>query len=186
MSTTVRLLQEACAGDRFALDALYERHRGRLLAFVRAQMPAWLEQRLSSEDIVQETLLESARKIDTFEPRGPSSFYRWLVGIARFKLAEALRAAQAGKRALETGLDSAIPAEQTSLVGRVGRAERARRLREVLDSLPEDQARAVCLRYLEGLSIAEAAERLERSPAAVKALVSRGLLLLARKLLDEN
>ena len=38
------------------------------------------------------------------------------------------------------------------------------------------------LRYLQGLSVAETAERLDTTPAAVKALVARGLAQLAGRL----
>lgn len=48
-------------------------------------------------------------------------------------------------------------------------------------SLPEHQARAVELRYFEGLSVNETAEKMQRSPAAVNALVARGLGALGRK-----
>jgi RNA polymerase sigma-70 factor (ECF subfamily) len=66
------------------------------------------------------------------------------------------------------------------------RGERAHRLVDALAQLPEAQAEAVRLRYLEGLTIAETAKRLEKSPAAVKALVSRGLRALASRLTRGN
>jgi len=64
------------------------RHQGRLFALIRARMPSSLSQRNAAEDVLQETLLEATRKIGAFEDQGPASFYRWLVGMARFKLAE--------------------------------------------------------------------------------------------------
>lgn len=181
-SDTLHLLERARAGDKGALDAVYLRHQGRLLAFVRARMHPALAQRVAAEDLVQETLLESSRKIEDFEPRGPSAFYRWLVEIARFKMAEASRAFQAKKRAAESPLDAEPAAEATSASGRAMTRERGTLLKEAVDGLPDDQAEAVRLRYLEGLGVAETAERLGRSPAAVKALVSRGLLGLAERL----
>jgi RNA polymerase sigma-70 factor (ECF subfamily) len=180
MDETTRLLDAALRGEREALEALYARHSGRLLAFIRASMPAPLARRVAPEDVLQETLLESARKIGEFEPRGSAAFYRWLVAIARFKLAETRRALLADKRAREEPLASSPAAEQTSPSGRAMRAEGALSIAEALGELPERQAEAVRLRYLEGLTLAETAERLECSEAAVKALVSRGLAELAR------
>lgn len=181
MSDTLRLLAEARDGSRTALDALYARHRGRLLAFVSSRMGPGLRASVTSEDIVQETHLEAARKLEAFEPQGPSSFYRWLVGIARNKVNEAARAGRAKKRAIQQPLEHDPRAAQTSPSGRVMRAERAFLVGEALGDLPEAQAEAVRLRYLEGLSVAECGARLERSPAAVKALVSRGLAALAER-----
>ena len=179
MSETMRLLQASRDGDREALESLYARHQGRLLQFIRARMPAALTNRIAPEDVLQETLLESARKIASFEPQGPSSFYRWLVGIARYKISEAGRAQQAKKRAAERPLEHSVPGAVTSPSGRAIRAEGSLRIEEALAALPERQAEAVRLRYLEGLSVAETAARLECSEPAVKSLVSRGLMGLA-------
>ncbi|HZM00807.1 MAG TPA: RNA polymerase sigma factor [Planctomycetota bacterium] len=186
MSETTRLVDAACAGDRGALESLYAQHRGRLVAFIRSRMSDELAQRVSPEDIVQETLLESSRKIDAFVPQGGSSFYRWLVGIARNKLLEANRARLARKRALEAPLEIDLGASQTSPSGRAMRAEGAIALHQALAALPERQAEAVRCRYLEGLSLAETAERLACSEPAVKALVSRGLTELAGRILPRD
>jgi len=184
VSETRRLLDRAREGDRQALDDLYRRHRGRLLAFVAARMPPGLDGFVAPEDLVQEAHLESTRRIDSFEHRGPASFYRWLVAIARNKIREASRRRAAKKRA-HRALDAEPPAVQTSPSGRVVRGERSGRIARALAELPEAQAEAVRLRYLEGLTIAETAERLGRSDAAVKALVARGLRDLAERLAGE-
>jgi RNA polymerase sigma-70 factor (ECF subfamily) len=178
---TARLVQDARAGSREALDALYERHRGRLLAFAASRMTPALASFVSPEDIVQEAHLESARKIETFEPSDGAAFYRWLVKIAAFKISEANRQRQAKKRAAGP-LEREPESPDTSPSGRVARDERHERLREALAALPDAQAEAVRLRYLEGLSVAEAAARLERTEGAVKALVTRGLAALAARL----
>ncbi len=52
-------------------------------------------------------------------------------------------------------------------------------LHEAIAALPDRQAEAVRLRYLEGLTVAETSERLGCSNPATKALVSRGLLALS-------
>jgi RNA polymerase sigma-70 factor (ECF subfamily) len=182
MSETSRLVDAACDGDRAALEALYARHEGRLLAFIRSRMSAELAARVSPEDVLQETLLESSRKIDAFDPQGGASFYRWLVGIARYKVSEANRARLAKKRALEAPLTADPAHSQTSPSGRAMRFESARALHAALAALPERQAEAVRLRYLEGASVAETAEQLACTESAAKALVTRGLAELSRLL----
>ncbi len=182
MSETLRLLSAAREGDRVALDDLYRRHRGRLSAYAASRMSPALRGFLSPEDVVQETHLESARRIDSFESRGPASFYRWLVGIARNKIREAERLRRAKKRAVLAPLDADPAAKQTSPSGRVHGAERRERIAAALGDLPGAQGEAVRLRYLEGLSVAETAAELERSESSVKALVSRGLAELSARL----
>lgn len=186
MNDTTRLVDAACAGDREALEALYAKHAGRLVAFIRSRMSDELAQRVSPEDVAQETLLESSRKIDAFVPQGGASFYRWLVGIARNKVLEANRARLARKRSIEGPLEIDLGASQTSPSGRAMRAESAVQLHHALAALPERQAEAVRCRYLEGLSLAETAERLQCSEPAVKALVSRGLQDLAGRVLPRD
>src|SRR5215831_8707168 len=180
-SPTSALVAAARDGDREALDSLFARHRGRLIAFLQARTRESGPLGVTADDLGQECLLEASRKLGTFQPQGPSSFYRWLVAIGRFKLSEAIRGAKAMKRTLET-LEGEPAARQTSPSGVVLRDERATRLHAALATLPEAQAEAVTLRWLEGLTIAETAERLERSEAAVKALVARGLAALSEAL----
>ncbi len=182
MIQTTHLLDGARAGDRAALEALYLRHRGRLLAFLRLAMSPALARRVGPEDILQETLLESTRKLSSFEPRGPSSFYAWLVAIARFKIAEAERALQAHKRAREEPLERDPVQSATSPSMGAMRVEAGERLRAALEELPAAQAEAIRLRYLEGLSLAEAAARMQRSEAALKALVTRAFAALGERL----
>ena len=184
MSSTIHLVEAARDGDRHALSALYARHEGRLLAAIRARMSPEMRARLQPEDVLQETLLESARRIDAFVPDGPSSFYRWLVGIARNKLREAARAGRAQKRAREEHLDEQPPASWTSPSAHAVRAEKKAHLEDALAALPERQAEAVRLRWLEGLSTAEAAQSLGCTESALKSLVSRGLEELARRMVE--
>jgi RNA polymerase sigma-70 factor (ECF subfamily) len=188
-SDTFHLLSRARDGDHGAREQLFARHAGRLLGFVRARMPAALALRTAPEDVLQETLLEAVRKLDAFREQGEraagsdrSSFYRWLVGIARFKLSEAARAEGAAKRDHEP-LEHSVAASQTSPSGHAQRGERRDALAAALGALPERRAEAVRLRYLEGLSVAETALRLACSEAAVKALVARGLAELGERLL---
>jgi RNA polymerase sigma-70 factor (ECF subfamily) len=182
VSDTTRLVDDACGGNREALETLYSRHAGRLVAFIRSRMSDQLAQRISAEDILQETLLESSRKIDAFVSQGGASFYRWLVGIARNKVLEANRARLARKRSIEGPLEIDLAQSQTSPSGRAIRIESAVHLHHALAALPDRQAEAVRCRYLEGLSLAETAERLQCSEPAVKALVSRGLLDLSQRM----
>lgn len=179
---TARIVHRAQAGESSALELLYARHQGRLLLLVRTLVPGWLRSRVEAEDILQETLLESTRKINEFEHRGPQSFYRWLVAIARFKVAEAERAHRAAKRRPEDPLEASVAGDDTSPSGKFAKSEKIETLLGILATLPDRQAEAVRLRYLEGRSVEETAGSLDCSPSAVKALVSRGLRELGRRL----
>lgn len=182
-SDTQQRLERAIAGERGAFGELAARHRGRLLAFLRARRGPRLSVEL--EDVLQETLLEAARKIGGFEARAedPSGgFYAWLVAIARLKLAEAERAAQAAKRAHAVELGDAHEHPGTSPSAAARRSEARELALAALAQLPERQAEALRLRYLEGLSVAETGARLGVGAPAVKALVARGIGELGARL----
>lgn len=183
MHETSRLVRDAQGGDRAALEDLLARHQGRLYSAVRARLArrAVLAARVAPEDVLQETLFEASRRIGAFEPRGEASFYRWLVGIARRKLAEAERARRAAKRSGGEREEVELAAAQTSLASRAGRRERGADLLAALGRLPARQAEAVRLRYLEGLSVEQAARRLGCTAPAAKALVTRALSDLAQR-----
>jgi RNA polymerase sigma-70 factor (ECF subfamily) len=183
LSETLHLLQAVKLGDSHARDDLFTRHAGRLAGFIRVNMSAELRARVAPEDILQETLFEAARKLEAFEPQGPAAFYSWLVEIARYKLAEARRAGRALKRAKQTPLDSGVDLGVTSTPSRhAERGERAEQLAAALERIDATRAEAVRLRYLEGLSVADAAERMDCSETALKSRVARGLSELADRL----
>ncbi len=186
MSDTERLVASARSGDRDAMASLCFRHQGRLFGLIRARMPASLTQRVAADDLLQETLLEATRKIGAFEDQGPSSFYRWLVGIARYKLAEAERAQRAIKRTKEEALPESVESPETSLSGRAVRREKSQLIHDALANLPDRQSEVIRLRYLEGLNVSETAERLDCTVSAAKSLLTRALAELGEKISNDS
>jgi len=180
MSDTLHLLREAQGGSSAAFNVLFQRHRDRLSTLVAVRMSPGLRAHIEAEDVVQETYLEAARKFSGFSPESPQAFYRWLARIAGFKVKEAERRRRAKKRGNPGPMATEPPADQTSVAGRAGRTERVEQIASAIEKLPSAQADAVRLRYLQGLSVADTAQQMERSEAAVKALVARGLGTLAR------
>ncbi len=159
MHDTTGLIRGAQGGDRALLEQLFAGHRGRLLAWISVAMPAALARRVPPEDLVQETLLEAARKLGGFEVREGASFYAWLVAIARHKLSEVQRAERADKRARGEPLDRDPTGVGTSPSQAAQRADRALLLGKALAELPPAQAQALRLRYLEGHSTSQVAHR---------------------------
>jgi RNA polymerase sigma-70 factor (ECF subfamily) len=140
---------------------------------------------------LQEVYLDVARRIDRFEDRGPDSFLNWLHAILNQKLAQARRAAHRKKR----DIDRAVPAGAVvsdsywnlldQLCADSGTPSRVARREEALsamlgciDELSDSHRQVIELRYLEGLSVAEVARRLDKSEAAVVALAKRALSAL--------
>ena len=68
-----------------------------------------------------------------------------------------------------------MPGSTTSPSRRVMREEAALAMLDALAQLPENQAEAVRLRYMEGLSLAEICERMGKTEMAAAGLLKRGL-----------
>ena len=82
-SAEADLLTRAVAGERPALEQLLHAHHRQLLSYVERHLPLDLARVVQAQDVLQETYFDAFRRIGTFRPEGESSFYRWLVTIAR-------------------------------------------------------------------------------------------------------
>jgi RNA polymerase sigma-70 factor (ECF subfamily) len=182
------------AGDRGRPPECY---RDYLLLLARLQFDPRLRGKLDPSDIVQQTLLQAHEKWDQFRGRTEVERAAWLRVILAHALADAARKYGQGvlgrERSLEMSLEESsrrlerwLEDSQPSPGQGIDRHEQLLRLAEVLAGLPEDQRRAVELRHLQGLSVAEIGRQMGRSTAAVGGLLQRGLRALRGMLEDSS
>ncbi|MBI4605153.1 MAG: sigma-70 family RNA polymerase sigma factor [Planctomycetes bacterium] len=107
-----------------------------------------------------------------FRWQGAGSFERWLASIAEHVILEAARKDEKRPR---LALDPETPGSGASPSEELRREERFERLEKALDRLSPAEREAVLLSRIERLKVDEIARRLDRSPDAVKQLLSRGL-----------
>ena len=169
---TQRLVQKAKAGNGRAYDQLVDQFRERLAASVRARLGEGGLGRLDVEDILQETFVRAFQSIERFEWQDEDSFYRWLSGIAKRVILIAARQYR-GMKGIE--LARATPERSTSPSQVLRREERLQRLEDSIRCLSGDHREVILLARIDGLTIKEISERMSRSPAAVKQLLSRAL-----------
>jgi RNA polymerase sigma-70 factor, ECF subfamily len=174
-----------------------ESFRGYLQLLARLQLGPELRGKIDSSDVVQETLLRAHRNREQFQGRTEAEQAGWLRTILAHSLADAARRlAPKGRHGREQSLEAAI--EQSSLQleamlatglsspsGKAVRNEQLQRLADALATLPDDQRAAVEMRHLQGLSMAQIGERMNRSVGSVGGLLQRGLRGL-RQCLDES
>ena len=79
-----------------------------------------------------------------------------------------------------------LAADQSSPSQRASRNEQVLALAEVLETLNGAQREAIVLHYLQGWSLADVAEHLDRSTSAVAGLLHRGLAKLRGQLQDRE
>ncbi|MGH9254575.1 MAG: RNA polymerase sigma factor [Vicinamibacterales bacterium] len=178
---TVRLLERARAGDAAALEDLFARHIPLLRRWASGRLPRWARDIVDTSDLVQETVLDTFKHLDGFEPRGEGALRAYLRQAFINRLRNQLR--RAIRRPPAEALDSAVASDTTSpLEAAIGR-ETLERYERALERLDPDEREAVVTRIEFGLSYAEVAEALGRPSAdAARMAVVRALVKLAKEM----
>jgi len=176
---TVRLLERARAGDQAALDELFERHLKLLERWATGRLPRWARGNIDTSDLLQETMLETFKRLDGFEPRGKGALQAYLRQAFVNRLRNQLR--RVIGRPASQELDSRIPDEATSPLEAAIRGETFERYEAGLDRLEQDERSAIVMRIELGFSYAEVAETLDKPSAdAARMYVARAIVKLAR------
>ncbi|MBI1917001.1 MAG: sigma-70 family RNA polymerase sigma factor [Planctomycetes bacterium] len=175
-----------------------ERYRSYLHLLARLQLDSRLQSKLSSSDLVQQTLLKAHQSLEQFRGQSEEELAGWLRTILAHTVANELCRFRQAKRdvALERSLEEALEesssrlqawlaADQSTPSEQAIRHEQLMQLAEALAQLPEDQREAVELHHLKGCSVTEVAEQTSRSRASVAGLIRRGLQKL-RELLRHH
>jgi RNA polymerase sigma-70 factor (ECF subfamily) len=183
-----QLIAKAVEGDEFALGELLLSYAPRLSAYLAPKVPASLQSTTTVEDILQQTFTRAFRRIAQLDPCTPKSLMAWLKTVADHQLQDAVKAQNRKKRGGQRRrVVGPAEAQESSLVdlvellsdgGRtasqvIARQEAIHAIQIGIAGLPEDQRRAVRLRLIDGKSLAETAEAMDRTPGAVSALVHR-------------
>ncbi|MCI0681756.1 MAG: sigma-70 family RNA polymerase sigma factor [Gemmataceae bacterium] len=86
-----RLLHDAAAGDEAAARELFALHRDRLKRMVHLRLSRRLQRRVDDSDVVQEALIDCARRLQEYVADPKLPFYLWLRHMTGLKLAEVHR-----------------------------------------------------------------------------------------------
>ncbi|MBI4583296.1 MAG: sigma-70 family RNA polymerase sigma factor [Planctomycetes bacterium] len=180
-SPTEHLLLKAQGGDRAAFDQLMKTFGPRLESLVRLRLGSELRARVEVDDILQETLVQAFRSINSLRKPNESAFFQWLAGIANHVIWNEARHQE--RRPAVPYEDKAAANDPTpSRILR--RSERFDRLQEALNSLSPEHREVILLARIEGLSLAETAERMKRTQGAVAQLLWRALKCLRERFGD--
>jgi RNA polymerase sigma-70 factor (ECF subfamily) len=180
-AATIDLIARARGGDEQALNALLERHRGPLRRWAAGRLPRWARDLADTEDLVQETLAQTMRRLDLFEPRRPGALHAYLRQALLNRIRDELRR---HRRRPEVGeLDEHIAAPGDSPVERAIGRQAIERYERALSSLTAAEREAVIGRVEMGYTYDELAEALGKptGEAARKAAV-RALARLAERM----
>jgi RNA polymerase sigma-70 factor, ECF subfamily len=120
-----------------------------------------------AEDLTGETFLAAVRAVR--ENKVPDLTIAWLVTVARNKLVDHWRRVAREERKLRLATDPDDAVVDDDIDARLDR----QRAHDVLEQLGAHHRAALTLRYLDGLSVPEVADHLERTVHATEALLMR-------------
>lgn len=169
-STFSVLLSAAQRGDENAIAALWRAHRPAVLRYFQVAAPS------AAEDLDAETWIEVAKRLSTFTG-DEDAFRAFLFTVARHRLIDFRR--RTGRRP-EVAVGARIPEgvapdASAAVLQDVATAEALR----LLSQLSPDQAEAIALRVVAGLTVEEVARLVAKKPSTVRVLCHRGLRRLA-------
>jgi len=180
------LLQQAQTGHPSALGQLLEAHRPWLKVLAFRFMQGGIAARVDESDLVQQTCLSVHKNFEQFQGQSPAEFVAWLKKIHEGNLQNAIREhVHAQKRAVDREHNHAtetLAASTSSPSQRLLAGEQAVQLAAGLEKLVSDQREAIQLRYLEGFTLSEISEKMNRSQSSVVGLIQRGLKALRKQL----
>jgi RNA polymerase sigma-70 factor (ECF subfamily) len=169
------LVARLVRGDEAAFGEFFESHFGPLFRFA---MPRVANDAQVAEDVVQAALCRAVRKLGSY--RGEAALLTWLCTFCRHEISAYFEKASRVPPMVEL-LDD-IPEVRAALesLGAADRPEAALRRNEtsrlvqlVLDRLPGHYGDALEWKYIDGLSVAEIAERLNIGVKAAESMLTR-------------
>ena len=181
--SSLTLLELAQAGDRAALELLIARYRPRLERWASGRLPQWARDIADTQDLVQETLFQTFKRIEHFEARGEGALQAYLRQAILNRIREEFRRAK--RKPLKTDLDSQEEdAGGSPLEEAIGR-EAVQRYEQALARLRPQDRELIIARVELGYTNQEIATVLNKpSPNAARMALERAIVRLAREMAD--
>ncbi len=179
--SSLDLLGRARRGDPEALDRFCRRFRPILRRWAAGRLPQWARDLVDSDDLVQDTLLRTVHKLDTFEPRHDGALQAYLRQVLQNRIRDEIR--KKSRSPERDSLDPQTPdAGPSPLEESVG-LQNLERYEAALARLDEDDREMIVLRVEMGLSYEELAAAVRKpSPNAARMSVMRAVVRLGEEL----
>jgi RNA polymerase sigma-70 factor (ECF subfamily) len=187
LESTMTLVSRAREGDTDAIDQLFMRHQAPLRRWAAGRLPRWARQLTDTDDLVQDALLQTFRRIVEFEPRGPGALQAYLRQAVVNRVRDELR--RRGRQPTSTTIDGSEVVESLMIDGADSPLELAigqqnlQRYQQALARLKPDEREAIVGRLEMGYSFQELAEAVGKPSAdAARKATQRALIRLAEEM----
>jgi RNA polymerase sigma factor (sigma-70 family) len=181
--SSLDLLAKARGGDDAALERLLLRLMPRLRHWASGRLPARARDRGDTDDLVQETVVQTLRKIETFSPRHEGALQAYLRQALVNRIRDAVR--RANRRPEAIAIDEDLQDQGVSpLELAIGR-ESVERYETALATLRDQDREAIIGRIEFGHTYDELARVLDKpNGEAARVAVHRAMLRLAEAMRD--
>jgi RNA polymerase sigma-70 factor (ECF subfamily) len=173
------VVSRAIKGDGEAFAQLYEEYFDKVYRYIYLRLGDQAE----VEDLAQEVFIKALKAIGSYKWRN-LPFASWLFRIARNHMIDHLR--KAGKVEKVAWDDNVVRVEEPNPALVAEQRLEIEELRNNVEKLSPAQRAVISLRFGGGLSVAEAATVLGKSPNTVKALQHSGIVALKKMMLVDR
>jgi RNA polymerase sigma-70 factor (ECF subfamily) len=179
--TTVQLLARARQGDSAALDEVFARAIPPLSRWARGRLPRWARDMVDTDDLVQDTVVNTLKRLDVFEYRVDSALQAYLRQAVMNRIRNEIR--RATRHPAPETLDTAAPDAGLSPLEELIGKQTVEAYDEAMAALEPHEREAIIGRVELGLGYDELAAMMGRPSAdAARMAVGRALLKLAKLL----
>jgi len=179
--TTIQLLARARQGDSAALEEVFARAIPLLTRWARGRLPRWARDMVDTDDLVQETVINTLKRLDVFEYRADAALQAYLRQAVMNRIRNEIR--RVTRHPAPETLDSDAPDAGLSPLEELIGKQTVEAYDDAMAALDAPEREAIIGRVELGLSYDELATLMGRPSAdAARMAVSRALLRLARSL----
>lgn len=181
LDSTFDLVERAKSGDSDALNRLFARFLPPLRRWASGRLPRWTRDLMDTDDLVQETVLRSVRRIDAFESRHEGALQAYLRQAVVNRIRDEVRRTKRSPIAAELD-ENKSDGQASPLDEAIGR-QAVERYEAALERLRPEEREAVVARIEMDGSYQQVAQALGKPSAdAARMAVSRALLRLAEEM----
>lgn len=185
------LIQAAVEGRDGAFDGVVRNYAARLRWLIRVRLDPSVRARVSADDVLQDVMITVSARIRSLVIENEGAFWTWLCRVVEQKLIDVRRrhlmaAARDARREQRIGgpagnsgtartPESVLADHGSTPSARLRTVEQQALIEKTLDTLPPSFREVILLRVIEGLSVAETAGSMGRSPGAVSVLLNKAM-----------
>ncbi|MEM7482032.1 MAG: sigma-70 family RNA polymerase sigma factor [Acidobacteriota bacterium] len=171
------LVRRMIAGDEAAFDEFFGHYFPGLYRFALARLAGDAQ---VAEEVAQGAICRAIRKLPTY--RGEAALFTWLCTFCRYEISDQRRRDVRRAEAvvpiedlpeIRAALESMVASDTPGPEAELRRKEVARWVQVTLDHLPRRYGQVLTWKYMQELSVAEIAGRLEVGPKAAESMLTR-------------